>query len=72
MALLIGQQVMTTKGKATVVGFETFTAKGGSGPITSQDNGRRVICCLDDPKAWVPTLLTPHPYMFRTDILSVY
>lgn len=71
MALLIGQQVMTTKGKATVVGFESFTVKGHSAPIRSKDCGHRVICCLDDPKAWKPTLLTPHPYMFRSDITEI-
>jgi hypothetical protein len=71
MDLLIGQQVMTTKGRGTVVGFESFTDRGRGGPIKSKDNGNRVICCLDDPKAWKPTLLTPHPYMFRSDITEI-
>jgi len=71
MRFLIGQRVHTPKGSGTITGFETFDNKGYGGPISSQDNGRRAIVRLDNPDAWKPTLLTPHPYMFRSDLQAI-
>lgn len=68
---IVGQRVHTPKGDATVVGFESFTPKGACNPITAFDYGNRVIVRLDHPENWKPTLLTPDPYMFRSDLKEI-
>ena len=70
MTFTKGQRVKTKFGPATVVGFETFNARGFSNPLADVDpeDGCRVVVQLDNPKEWISTMQTPHPYMFRREI----
>jgi len=65
---LIGQRVITPMGVGTITGFEWFSDKLNADRVSSKDAGGRAIVRLDDPAAWKPTLLTPHPYMSRSDL----
>lgn len=64
----IGQRVQTPLSLGTILGFESFTPKGQQGPTSEIDNGNRVIVQLDNPENWISTKLTPHPYMFRSQL----
>ena len=71
MTYLVGQRVETSKGTATIVGFEQFTHNGMKAHISVIDCGGRAVVRLDKPENWVPTLLTPDPYMFRSDLKEI-
>lgn len=70
MKLFKGQKVNTHLGTGTVLGFEVFNSKGFSLPLSDVDpeDGCRVVVQLHDPRQWVATRQTEHPYLFRRDI----
>ena len=63
-----GQRVQTPLGAATIIGFEHFDHGNESKPISDTDTGGRAIVRLDKPENWKPTVLTPNPYMFRSQL----
>lgn len=70
MKFIKDQRVKTKFGLGTVLGFETFNARGFSNPLADIDpeDGCRVVVKLDDSAQWAATHGTPHPYMFRREI----
>lgn len=69
--LTVGSRVMTPLGAATVLGFETFNAKGFSAPLSNTDNGGRVAVTLDEPDNWLFSKKGAIPYIFRSQLTEL-
>jgi hypothetical protein len=67
-----GQRVQTPLGPGTILGFESFNARGFSNPLSDSDTGGRAQVQLDTPGNWLAaTEAQPHPYMFRSQLQEI-